>query len=98
MATPRRTPAPTRSRQPIWKLQDAKAHFSQVVRDAQQHGPQRVTIHGKDAVVIISAAEYARLLPAPNRPNLHELFSQSPLKDIEFEFASVPSPVRDFEL
>ena len=35
-----------------WKLQDAKAHFSQVVREAQQRGPQRVTVHGKGVAVL----------------------------------------------
>jgi prevent-host-death family protein len=42
-----------------WKLRDAKARFSEVVRRAQSEGPQRVTVHGKDAVVIVSAGEYA---------------------------------------
>ncbi len=98
MTTPRRTPEPDHSKQPVWKLQDAKAHFSQLVRDAQQHGPQRVTIHGKDAVVILSAADYARLAPEPGKPNLYELFSRSPLTDLDFEFDPVRSPVRDFEL
>jgi len=41
-----------------WKLQDAKAHFSEVVRRARTAGPQRVTLHGKDAVVIIAADDY----------------------------------------
>ena len=35
---------------PVWQLQDAKAHFGQVVREARTHGPQRVTVHGKEAV------------------------------------------------
>jgi hypothetical protein len=38
---------------PAWKLQDANARFSQFVREALEHGPQRVTLHGKDAVVIL---------------------------------------------
>ena len=83
---------------PSWKLQDAKAHFSQLVRDAQQRGPQRVTVHGKDAVVVISAADYARLAPKSKKPSLYELLSQSPLRDLDFEFESVRSPVREFEL
>jgi prevent-host-death family protein len=49
---------------PAWKLQDAKAHFSQVVREAREQGPQRVTLRGKDAVVILSAEDYASLSPA----------------------------------
>lgn len=46
-----------------WKLEDAKARFSEVVRRAQSEGPQRVTVRGRDAVVIISVAELDRLLP-----------------------------------
>jgi prevent-host-death family protein len=45
-----------------WKLQDAKARFSEVVRRAKSEGPQRVTIHGKDAVVVIAANEYEKPL------------------------------------
>ncbi len=30
-----------------WQLQDAKAHFSEVVRRAQNSGPQHVTVHGR---------------------------------------------------
>jgi prevent-host-death family protein len=58
----------TRSRRPkqptppgTWKLQDAKAHFSELVRRAQTQGPQRVTVHGKEAAVIVSAEEFARV-------------------------------------
>jgi prevent-host-death family protein len=46
-----------------WKLQDAKARFSEVVRRAQSEGPQRVTVHGKDTVVILSAQDYAKVRP-----------------------------------
>jgi antitoxin Phd len=81
-----------------WKLQDAKAHFSQIVREAREHGPQRVTVHGKDAVVILSAEDYARLAPAAAQPSLHALLSSSPLRDLDFEHGSVRSPVRDVEL
>ena len=81
-----------------WKLQDAKAHFSQIVREAREHGPQRVTVHGKDAVVILSAEDYALLAPAAAQPSLHVLLSSSPLRDLEFEHGSVRSPVRDVEL
>jgi prevent-host-death family protein len=35
-----------------WKLQDAKARFSEVVRKARSGAPQHVTVHGKEAVVI----------------------------------------------
>ena len=50
-----------------WKLEDAKARFSEVVRRARTEGPQRVTVRGKDAVVVISAEELDRLLPRKRR-------------------------------
>jgi prevent-host-death family protein len=82
---------------PAWKLQDAKARFSQVVRQARTQGPQRVTVHGTDAVVILSAEDYARLAPGAAPPSLHALLSRSPLRELDFECESVRSPVRDVE-
>ena len=52
-----------------WKLEDAKARFSEVVRHAREDGPQRVTVRGHDAVVIMSVEEFERLTPtAPRVP------------------------------
>ena len=68
------------------------------MRKALELGPQRVTLHGKDAVVILSAEDYRRLAPAAAQPSLHALLSRSPLRDLDFESASVRSPVRDVEL
>ena len=48
-----------------WKLEDAKARFSEVVRLAATQGPQLVTIRGKQAAVILAPEEYERLLPKP---------------------------------
>jgi len=45
-----------------WGLQDAKNQFSKVV-DAALHGePQHVTRRGRDAVVVVAASDYERLL------------------------------------
>jgi prevent-host-death family protein len=50
-----------------WKLEDAKARFSEVVRHAREDGPQRVTVRGHDAVVVMSVEEFERLVPAKPR-------------------------------
>jgi prevent-host-death family protein len=50
-----------------WKLEDARARFSELVRRAHSEGPQRVTVRGRDAVVVISAEELERLLPEEPR-------------------------------
>lgn len=47
-----------------WKLEDAKARFSEVVRRARSEGPQRVTVRGKDAVVVIAVEALEKLLPS----------------------------------
>jgi len=41
-----------------WKLQDAKARFSEVVRRARSGAPQQVTVHGKEAVVVVDPARF----------------------------------------
>jgi prevent-host-death family protein len=46
-----------------WRLEEAKARFSEVVRRAHDQGPQYVTVRGKRAVAIIDATEPERLLP-----------------------------------
>lgn len=46
-----------------WRLEEAKARFSEVVRKARSEGPQRVTLKGRDAVVVIAADAFDRLLP-----------------------------------
>ena len=44
-----------------WRLQDAKAQFSQVVEAAVQGEPQHVTRRGRDAVVVLSEMTYRQL-------------------------------------
>jgi antitoxin Phd len=46
-----------------WKLEDAKARFSEVVRMAGTAGPQLVTVRGKEAAVILAPEQYRQLLP-----------------------------------
>lgn len=44
-----------------WQVQDAKNHFSELVRRVQAEGPQSVTVHGKPAAVVLSADAYSAL-------------------------------------
>jgi prevent-host-death family protein len=82
-----------------WQLHDAKAHLSELVRRARSEGPQRITVYGEDAVVVVSAAEFTQML-GPSRPerSLHALLSESPLRDLEFGEKGERSPVRDIGL
>lgn len=46
----------------MWTVQDAKNRFSAVVEAALGGAPQQVSRRGKPAVVILSVAEYRRLV------------------------------------
>lgn len=87
-----------RSRTGRWALQQAKARFSELVRRAQTHGPQHVTVHGRDSVVVLTEEEYTRLTGERLGEMLVELLASSPLKDVEFDHARVRGPVRDVDL
>ena len=65
------------------------------MRRAREEGPQRATVYGEDAVVVVSAAEFARMIRPPDRPSLYELLSQSPLRDVDVDFEGERSPVRE---
>jgi prevent-host-death family protein len=44
-----------------WQLQEAKQKFSELVRRAEKEGPQTVTRHGEEVVVVVPAEEYRRM-------------------------------------
>ena len=86
---------PTRQR---WKLGEAKARFSEVVRLAASGQPQRVTVRGGSAVVVVAADEFDSLQARHSAPSLHDLLSGSPLNRLEFGGEGVRSPVRKVDL
>ncbi|MBI2799021.1 MAG: type II toxin-antitoxin system Phd/YefM family antitoxin [Gammaproteobacteria bacterium] len=81
-----------------WPLQNAKARFSELVRKARNEGPQHVTVHGRDEVVVIAAEEYRRLCGDLTGAVLIAAVQASPYREIEIEPTRSPLPVRDFTL
>ena len=81
-----------------WPLHDAKARFSELVRAAEVQGPQYVTVHGREAVVVLSADEFRRLTPERTGRALIEAMQACPVPDFEFGSPPVYSPVRDVDL
>ena len=103
---PARRPSPPSQAQPprrsgsghVWRLEEAKARFSELVRLAREFGPQRVTVRGRDAAVVLSAEDYARLAPAATAPTLAALFGTGPftrLEGFDDEAGRERPPVRD---
>lgn len=81
-----------------WVLQDAKARFSELVRRVRSEGPQHVTVHGRDAVVVVSAEEYRRLEGGRTGAALIAAMQASPSRDMELEPRRDAMPVREIEL
>jgi prevent-host-death family protein len=75
-----------------WLLQDAKARFSELVRRVRSEGPQRVTVHGCDEVVVISAEEFCRLKGGLTGEALIAAMQASPHRDIDIEPRRSPMP------
>jgi prevent-host-death family protein len=69
-----------------WQAQTAKAKFSALLRAAREKGPQTITVHGKEAVVMVSKAEFDRLktAEAPARTGL-DLFKSIRELDIDLD-------------
>lgn len=60
-----------------WTVAEAKAKFSEVIDKARSSGPQVITMHGRTAVVVVSAEEWER--KTHRAGNLAEFFAESPL-------------------
>jgi prevent-host-death family protein len=79
-------------------VQDAKAHLSELVRRVRSEGPQHVTVHGRDEVVVISAEAFRRLTGERSGRALVTAMQASPYRDIGIEPGRAAMPVRNVDL
>jgi len=78
-----------------WQLQKAKSRFSELVELTLTEGPQMVTRHGEEAVVILAAHDYRRL--SGEMPQLMDCLLNAPRG--EALLLDRPSePIRDLAL
>ena len=87
-----------KERRGYWLLQDAKARFSELVRKVRSEGPQHVTVHGRDEVVVIAAEEFRRLKGRESGTALIKAMQASPYRDIDLTPKRESMPVRDASL
>ncbi|MFO8112671.1 MAG: type II toxin-antitoxin system Phd/YefM family antitoxin [Desulfosalsimonadaceae bacterium] len=80
----------------IWQLQEAKNKFSKLVEKAQHEGPQFVTKHGKESIVVLSVEEYKKIIKP--KSNLFQFIQASPLSKHLIRIERDKSPGRDIEL
>jgi antitoxin Phd len=60
-----------------WPLQEARNHLRDVIDSALDQGPQRITRHGKQAVIVVSEDEWNRQTGA--RRSFGDLLADTPL-------------------
>lgn len=78
-----------------WQVQQAKARFSELLRDAQD-GPQIVTVHGRPAAVVLSKKAYDRL--ANRKPSLVRFLNTSPLAGVTLKIERDRSLPREVDV
>ena len=66
-----------------WQLQEAKNRLSELVQKARIEGPQVITLHGRDAVVVMAAGEFRRFVKP--RGSLVDFIRKSPLASAAIE-------------
>jgi prevent-host-death family protein len=100
-ATSRAARARARPVPGYWPLQNAKARFSELVRKARIEGPQHVTLHGREQVVVIAAEEFERLSGDLTGAMLVAAAQASPyrnVRDCDLAPARAQMPVRKVKL
>jgi prevent-host-death family protein len=98
MSRNRKSPKSHARRPGHWLLQDAKARFSELVRKVRSDGPQHVTVHGRDEVVVIAAEEFRRLTGETTGRALIEALQSSPHRKIDIVPERWRMPIRGVAL
>ncbi len=74
-----------------WQIQQAKQRFSELVRRAEADGPQVVTRHSQEVVVVMSATDYHLL--SPGHGSFKEFLRSAPDLDcLELTRDARPAP------
>jgi prevent-host-death family protein len=76
----------------VWQLQEAKNKFSEVVDEAIKHGPQIITKRGVETVIVLSYAQYRKVML--NQKKLSDFFRESPLAKVDIDLRRDKSGLR----
>jgi antitoxin Phd len=76
-----------------WQLQEAKNKFSRVVENAVNSGPQIITRRGVEVAIVLSFAEYKKMVAS--RQKLSEFFRESPLAGVDLDFSRDQSEAKN---
>lgn len=76
----------------VWQLQEAKNKFSQIVEEAVKYGPQVIVKDGAEIIVVLSYAQYRKLVLSQKK--LSEFFRDSPLVEADLDLSRDKSEIR----
>lgn len=76
-----------------WQLQEAKNKLSQVVDDALNQGPQIITRHGVEVVIVIAYEQFQKMTAEEQK--LSDFFRNSPLAGEELDLTRDKSDIRE---
>jgi prevent-host-death family protein len=81
-----------------WQLQEAKQHFSELIRAVQTDGPQIVTKHGQQVAVVLDIVDYRRMIGVEVVEDFKSFLASAPdLSMLEIERPAAPVRQVDFE-
>ncbi|NCO60396.1 MAG: type II toxin-antitoxin system prevent-host-death family antitoxin [Deltaproteobacteria bacterium CG_4_8_14_3_um_filter_51_11] len=80
----------------VWQLQEAKNKFSRLVEKARSDGPQIVTRHGKESVVIMAVEEYKNL--RKTKSDLVTFLRSSPLSEAPLDLSRDKNSSREVDV
>jgi len=69
-----------------------------VVRRAKEEGPQHVTVHGREEVVVVAADDFRRLTGERSGKALVDAMQTAPHRSVGIEPSRTQMPVRDLDL
>ncbi|GAB2649418.1 type II toxin-antitoxin system Phd/YefM family antitoxin [Kribbella swartbergensis] len=79
-----------------WQVQEAKQHFSELIRAVQADGPQFVTKHGEQVAVVLNIRDYRRL--RGEETDFKDFLAEAPdLTVLEIDRSAAPARVVEFE-
>jgi prevent-host-death family protein len=75
-----------------WTLARAKDQLSEVIRQAQQAGPQKITVRGEPKAVVLSNEDYEALCDPGAPKTLKELLMRMNLEGVDLSRDQTPTP------
>ena len=79
-----------------WQVQEAKAKFSQLIKETVSSGYQMITKNGEPVAYLVSREEFELYLKP--QKSLLEVLDQCPYPEVDFDFDRSRDTIREVDL